>query len=248
MNRATRPFDWFVLALAIVLSVGSIGLFAWEGRPVFFPLQFPERTALAWDALLSFLFFLQHSGMVRRSFRTRLSAVVAARYHGAVYAIASGVALTLVAVLWQPTTTRVLALHGLARLVASAAALLAVAAFAYTVWVLRPSDPLGLGAIWSNLRHDTAQPSSFVVRGPYRWVRHPVYSSVLVMLWSQPAPTSDRLLLNLLWSGWICVGTTLEERDLVAEFGEVYRHYQQRVPMLIPWRRPVECSPAEDVR
>jgi protein-S-isoprenylcysteine O-methyltransferase Ste14 len=48
------------------------------------------------------------------------------------------------------------------------------------------------------------------------------------MLWSQPAPTSDRLLLNLLWSGWICVGTTLEERDLVAEFGEVYRQYQQR--------------------
>jgi len=240
--------DWFVLALAAVLSIGSIALFAWDGRPVFVPLHFADGTALLWDALLSFLFFLQHSGMVRRSFRTRLAAVVATRYHGAVYAIASGVVLTGVAVLWQPTATRVLPLHGLARLGASACALLAVAAFAYTVYVLRPSDPLGLGAIWSNFRHDTARPSSFVVRGPYRWVRHPVYSSILVMLWSQPAPTSDRLLLNILWSGWICVGATLEERDLVAEFGEVYRRYQQTVPMLIPRRRPVECSPAEDVR
>jgi len=33
---------------------------------------------------------------------------------------------------------------------------------------------------------------------------------------------------------WIVIGTVLEERDLVAEFGESYREYQSAVPMLVP--------------
>jgi protein-S-isoprenylcysteine O-methyltransferase Ste14 len=41
-----------------------------------------------------------------------------------------------------------------------------------------------------------------------------------------------------LWSGWMLVGTLLEERDLVADFGDAYRRYQRQVPMLVPWRRP----------
>ena len=50
---------------------------------------------------------------------------------------------------------------------------------------------------------------------------------------------ADGLLLSILWSGWIVAGTVLEERDLVADFGDVYRTYQQQVPMLVPWRGPV---------
>ena len=52
--------------------------------------------------------------------------------------------------------------------------------------------------------------------------------------------TPDRLLFNVLWSAWVFVGTMLEERDLVRTFGEPYREYQRRVPMLLPLRlRPV---------
>jgi protein-S-isoprenylcysteine O-methyltransferase Ste14 len=38
---------------------------------------------------------------------------------------------------------------------------------------------------------------------------------------------------------WIILGSYLEEKDLVTEFGERYRHYQKTVPMLLPWRGPV---------
>jgi protein-S-isoprenylcysteine O-methyltransferase Ste14 len=48
----------------------------------------------------------------------------------------------------------------------------------------------------------------------------------------------DRLLFNVLWTLWVVLGTYLEEKDLVAEFGEKYRHYQKTVPMLFPWRFP----------
>jgi protein-S-isoprenylcysteine O-methyltransferase Ste14 len=34
------------------------------------------------------------------------------------------------------------------------------------------------------------------------------------------------------------LGTYLEEKDLIAEFGEQYRRYQKTVSMLFPWRFP----------
>jgi protein-S-isoprenylcysteine O-methyltransferase Ste14 len=35
---------------------------------------------------------------------------------------------------------------------------------------------------------------------------------------------------------YVLVGARLEERDLVRDFGDEYRGYQNRVPMLLPWR------------
>ena len=76
------------------------------------------------------------------------------------------------------------------------------------------------------------------IRGPYRWVRHPLYSLFVVMLWTFPDLTADRLLFNVLFTAWIVLGSVLEERDLAREFGDPYRTYQSQVPMLVPWRRP----------
>ncbi len=57
---------------------------------------------------------------------------------------------------------------------------------------------------------------------------------MLVLIWSTPRFTTDQLLFNVLWTAWIVVGAGLEERDLVADFGQTYREYQRSVPMLIP--------------
>jgi len=86
----------------------------------------------------------------------------------------------------------------------------------------------------------------FTVRGPYRWVRHPLYVFVIVLIWSSPDLTMDRLLFNVLWTIWIVVGAFFEERDLVADFGGEYIEYQQRVPMLIPYKRPVKANHSFD--
>lgn len=55
------------------------------------------------------------------------------------------------------------------------------------------------------------------------------------MIWSYPDLTLDRLLLNVSFTVWVIAATRLEERKLVATFGEEYRNYQRKVPMLIPW-------------
>jgi hypothetical protein len=56
---------------------------------------------LAIDAGLSMLFFVQHSWMVRRSSKQRLARIMPKHFLDAVYAIASGIALLAVVLLWQ---------------------------------------------------------------------------------------------------------------------------------------------------
>lgn len=102
------------------------------------------------------------------------------------------------------------------------------------LWSLGKFDAFGVDQIRNPAQGTSAAQSRLLVRGPYRWVRHPLYFFSLLMIWSCPDLTVDRLVFNILWTAWIVVGTVLEERDLVEFFGEEYRNYQRQVPMLLP--------------
>lgn len=238
-NKPTKLLDYLVAALAIICGVGAVALFAAAGSLHIVRFGWRQETLLLWDGLLSFAFFLQHSGMVRRPFRARLAKVVPPHYHGAVYSIASGVVLTLVVVLWQSSSIHLVQFRGLTLWATRLCSLLAVATFVWSAHALRSFDPLGLNPVKAHLCGIPEKRCAFVVRGPYRWVRHPLYFCILVMFWTSPDVTADRLLFNILWTAWIWVGSRLEETDLVADFGDSYRDYRRRVPMLIPWRGPV---------
>jgi len=232
-----KTADRFVMALAAVLGGGSIALFAWDARPTLVPLAWPPGAALGWNAFLSLLFFAQHSGMVRRPFRARLAKVLPARYDGAFYAISSALTLLLVVVLWQRVDIPVFRLEGVTRWMAVASGGFVAALLVYSGYAVRRTiDFLGFRPIRAHLRGESPRPTPFFVDGPFRWVRHPLYACILALLWIRPEMMADGLLLAILWSGWIVAGTILEERDLVADFGDVYRRYQRQVPMLVPWR------------
>lgn len=232
-----------MLVLSVVLGVGSVVMFTLLQSVRWVDMRWPDSLALPWDALLSLAFFAQHSGMVRRSARARLSAVLPARYQVALYSIASGVVLALVVVFWQRSETQLVVIDGIPRWIAHTLSVFAVAVFVMAARSLRRSfDPLGLRPIRTHLRSQSDPADDFVIRGPYLWVRHPLYSCVLLLFWANPDVTADQLLLAVLWSAWIWVATVLEERDLVAEFGESYHAYQRQVPMLVPWRGRVRLG------
>lgn len=228
-------------AIACALGCGGISLLLFGYFLVVGPLSVAALSLsgtgrLFWDALLSILFFSQHSGLIRRGVRSRIARFIPDYYYPALYAIASGIALLLVVLLWQPSDTVCFEFEGRLRWLPRLISLAAVAGFAWGVVSLGSFDFFGLDAIRDHLQGEDAPRSPFVVRGPYRHVRHPLYSLTLVLIWSSPQVTSDRLLLNLLWTAWVVAGTYLEEQDLVAEFGEAYRAYQDTVPILVPWR------------
>lgn len=230
-----------MMALAVLAGGGSLilfGLFLLIGPIALVPLCSSERQALLWDGLLSALFFLQHSGMVRASFRDRLAVMVPRHYHPATYAVASGIALAAMVLFWQPSQTVLYRAEGISRLLARALFVFAVVGFSWGVRALGNFDTFGLRPIKAYLRGREPRPQNVTIRGPYLWVRHPLYFFMLVLIWSAPDVSLDRLLFNVLWTLWIVLGTYLEEKDLVAEFGEKYRQYQKSVPMLFPWRLP----------
>ena len=66
-------------------------------------------------------------------------------------------------------------------------------------------------------------------------VRHPWYLAILLLLWARDLQAAD-LVVNAVLMLYLVGGTILEERKLVAAFGDDYRAYQQRVSMLVPWK------------
>jgi protein-S-isoprenylcysteine O-methyltransferase Ste14 len=230
------------LALALSALLGSLSLLGFGlvlamGPFEIVPLGTTVAGALAWDAALSLAFFAQHSGMIRRPFRERLGRFLAPHLLPAMYSIASAVALILLIVLWQRTPV-LLSVEGALRWTLRGAFVVAGLGFLWAVHSLRSFDTFGLEPIRAKLRGGEPRSLPLAIRGPYRWVRHPLYSLFLVLLWSCPDVTADRLLFNGLFTAWIVLGSILEERDLVREFGDPYRAYQRQVPMLVPWRRP----------
>ena len=67
-----------MLLFVVFLFAGSLGLVE---------LGYSEATVLLWDGLLSLLFFVQHSGMIRRGFRAGLSSLVPLHYIEAVFSL-----------------------------------------------------------------------------------------------------------------------------------------------------------------
>ena len=79
----------------------------------------------------------------------------------------------------------------------------------------------------------------FACRGILRYVRHPWYSGGLAFLWGLGPYTDVTLMVRIILSLYLVIGTLLEERKLVRELGAPYIHYRRQVPMLIPWRGKV---------
>jgi len=67
-------------------------------------------------------------------------------------------------------------------------------------------------------------------------VRHPMYLALIIYLWCQVFSVVDLIIAAVL-TIYVIIGTFLEERKLVLEFGDSYAKYQQEVPMLIPFTR-----------
>jgi protein-S-isoprenylcysteine O-methyltransferase Ste14 len=92
-------------------------------------------------------------------------------------------------------------------------------------------DFLGLDRI--RIRPSTST-QRLVTSGWYAVVRHPLYLFSILFLILNPVMTAQWLLLTILSTTYFGCGALIEERRLVVQFGDEYRHYQRDVPFLIP--------------
>lgn len=77
-------------------------------------------------------------------------------------------------------------------------------------------------------------PARLVVSGLYRWVRHPLYTAGLVIIWLTPVMTRNALILIIGMTVYLIIGAWFEERKLLHEFGSAYQEYRRQTPFLLP--------------
>ena len=86
-------------------------------------------------------------------------------------------------------------------------------------------------------------PTHLVKEGLYRYVRHPLYTAGLVLIWLIPYLTWNLLALILGLTVYIVIGAHYEERKLGREFGEAYAEYRRQTPMFVPGAKLLQFNP-----
>ena len=154
------------------------------------------------------------------------------------YVLFSTAALALLCWQWRPITAVVWQVENpmVARLLIGLSLFGFVLALTST-FLINHFELFGLHQVVNNLTARPMPPIRFRTPLLYKFVRHPLYLGFIVAFWSAPTMTAGHLLFAAVTTAYIFVGILLEERDLVDLFGDDYRHYRQRVAMIVPWRR-----------
>jgi protein-S-isoprenylcysteine O-methyltransferase Ste14 len=109
-------------------------------------------------------------------------------------------------------------------------AVLFVCGIALAVWAR-----LHLGRNWGMPMSQRAEPE-LVTSGPYRFVRHPIYSGLLLaMLGTALVDNLLGLIVVALLVAYFYYCGTVEERNLATTFPTAYPEYKSRTKMIIPF-------------
>jgi protein-S-isoprenylcysteine O-methyltransferase Ste14 len=105
-----------------------------------------------------------------------------------------------------------------------------VAGLAFSVWARRH-----LGRFWS-ARVGLKENHELIQSGPYAWVRHPIYTGILLGTIGSALVVGEYRALAavaLVWIGLI-MKARREENLLSQEFGEAFVRYRERTGWLLP--------------
>jgi protein-S-isoprenylcysteine O-methyltransferase Ste14 len=184
------------------------------------------------------LFAIQHSVMARPAFKRWFTRFVPTSAERSTYVLLSSLCLIALFACWQP-------LGGVVWTVTDATlrgVLWGCFVFGWllvfvSTFLINHFDLFGLRQVWLQLVGRPYTDLRFGTPGPYRLVRHPLYTGWLFAFWATPTMTISHLVFAIATTGYILIAIRLEERDLVAHHGKSYEDYRKRVPMLIPFTR-----------
>ncbi len=182
------------------------------------------------------LFALQHSGMARPGFKKWWTKIVPAPIERSTYVLFSSLALLLLYWLWQPMPAVVWNVEAEAgRILLWTLYGLGWGLVLVSTFMISHAHLFGVKQVHDFLKGREQWEPGFQTPSLYRYLRHPIMAGFLIAFWATPRMTVGHLVFALATTGYILVALQLEERDLIAVFGEKYRRYRERVPMLIPW-------------
>jgi len=190
--------------------------------------------AILVDLALLGVFAVQHSVMARKGFKRMWTRIVPEAVERSTYVLFSSLALALLLWQWQPIPQLVWSTDGALAMAITALSWAGWAMVLASTFLISHFHLFGLTQGFARLLRRHMPEQEFTTPLFYRWVRHPLYAGFIIAFWAAPQMSVGHLLFAVATTGYILLGIWLEERDLVAHFGQRYLQYREAVGMLIP--------------
>ena len=185
--------------------------------------------SLWYDALLAAQFGILHSLLLYPATRRRLEAWIPSPFYGCFFCTMTCVSLLAMFAGWRAAEPTFWRLTGAARVFVDGAYVGAWLLLFYSLCVSGLGYQTGFLPWWHWVRQRPAPKREFRPRNIYLLLRHPVYLSFMATVWFNPVMTLDRLLLALVWTAYIFVGSWLKDERLAFYLRDTYRAYQEQV-------------------
>lgn len=231
-------FAYLVFLVAFLYAIGFVGNFIVpksidSGTETFF------TESLIVNLLLLSLFALQHSIMARPAFKKWWTNFVSPVIERSTYVLLSSGALLLMYSQWCPMKAVIWEVENeTATMIINGIYFLGWVIVLISTCIINHFELFGLRQVIQNLKIKAAQPENhtFQVIYLYKIVRHPIMLGFLIAFWAAPVMTVGHLVFTLTTSIYIFIAVKfLEEKDLEKFYGEEYKNYQKKVPMLVPF-------------
>lgn len=237
-------FNYFIIflagdALAQCFSIFA-GLKSVDSGSVW--LAIPGLPAVLSNFVILLVFSLQHTIMARLGFKQLLTRLLPQSAERSTYVLSTCLILLWLYFAWQPMPAMIWQVEGIFVHVIAAVFLLGAGLVLWSTFMISHWELFGLAQAWHAFRGVQPEEKGLTQPALYQYVRHPLYLGLFIVLWATPQMTLGHLVMAVVWSVYIFIGISFEERDLIRQFGRDYQEYMQRVPKLLPWRPKVRLN------